>query len=250
MNTLIRLLLFIILLSAWQVHAEATSCSEKSAQMHLDNTYQRLQDLYGIPAVSPPQIVIHNENLTVSDKDKTAIFGYFDSKTKTLHVNCNAGSVNSLEVSVGHEATHYYLDQAFGKLPLWLSEGLATYMEVGNNVEGSAANKMNRPRIKEFKGLLKHGRVPALVELLNQNPYSNNPSQYYASYWALVFSLMHHPNNDIQQQRRSLLLDLLNSPNRDLSTQNKQLIFGLLKNDTGTLGDWELAWRRQIWDLN
>lgn len=250
MNTLIRLLIFIFLLNAWQVHAEATSCTEKSAQTYLDNTYQRLQDLYGIPPASAPQIVIHSENLTVSEKDKTAIFGYYDSKTKTLHVACNAGSVNSLEVSVGHEATHYYLDQAFGKLPLWLSEGLATYMEVGNNVEGSAANKMNQPRIKEFKGLLKHGRVPALVELLNQNPYSNNPSQYYASYWALIFSLMHHPSRDVQQQRRHLLLHLMNAPDRDLGTLNKQLIFGLLKNDTKSLPDWELAWRRQIWDLN
>lgn len=250
MNTPIRLLLFIILLSTWQAHAEATSCTEKSAQSHLENTYHRLQDLFGVPAVSPPQIVIHSENLTVSDQDNTRIFGYFDSKTKTLHVACNPVSVNSLEASIGHEATHYYLDHAFGKLPMWLSEGLATYMEVGNNVEGSAANKMNRPRIKEFKGLLKHGRAPALVELLNQNPYSNNPSQYYASYWALVFSLMHHPDRYVQKQRRGLLLDLLNAPDRDLGTLNKQLILGLLKNDTNSLADWELAWRRQIWNLN
>lgn len=250
MNTLTRLLLFIILLSTWQVHAEATSCTERSAQTHLDNAYHRLQNLYGIPAVSPPQIVIHRESLTVSDQDNTPIFGYYDKQSETLHVNCNAGSVNSLEVSVGHEATHYYLGQAFGKLPLWLSEGLASYMEVGNNLEDSAANKINRPRLKEFKGLLKHGRVPALVELLNQNPYSNNPSQYYASYWALVFSLMHHPDRDVQQERRGLLLDLLNAPDRDLGSLNKHLVLGLLKDAPSTLPDWELRWRRQIWDLN
>lgn len=250
MKTRTCLLLGVMLLSAWQAHAEATSCNEKSAQTYLDNTYHRLQDLYGIPPTSPPQIVIHSENLTVSDRDKTAIFGYFDSKTKTLHVNCNAFNINSLDVSVGHEATHYYLDQAFGKLPLWLSEGLATYMEVGNNLDDGAAYKINKPRLKEFKELLKHGRVPALLEILNQNPYLNNPSQYYASYWALVFSLMHHPNNDLQQQRRRLLRDLLNDPDHDLKKLNHQLIYGLVKDETSTLGDWELAWRRQIWDLN
>lgn len=250
MNTRTCFLLCVILLSACQAHAQATSCSEKSAQTYLDNTFQRLHDLFGIPPVSAPKIIIHSENLTVSDSDKTAIFGYFDSKIKTLHVNCNTDSVNSLEVSIGHEATHYYLDQAFGKLPLWLSEGLATYMEVGNNLDDGAAYKINKPRLKEFKGLLKHGRVPPLLEILNQNPYLNNPSQYYASYWALVFSLMHHPDDLVKKQRRLLLVSLLNEPNHDHTKLNKQLIHELSKNEANTLGDWELVWRRQIWDLN
>lgn len=250
MNTRIRLLLFIILLSTWQAHAEATSCTEKSAQTHLENTYHRLQDLYGIPAVSPPQIVIHKENLTVSDQDKTPIFGYYDGQTKTLHVACNSGSVNSLEVSIGHEATHYYLGQVFGKLPVWLNEGLASYMEVGNTLEDKAANKMNRPRIKEFKELLKHGRVPPFVELLNNPQQPTKLSQYYASYWALVFSLMHHPDENVQQQRRGLLLDLLNDNDHAPAALNHRLIKGLLKDDTSSLADWELSWRRQIWDLN
>lgn len=247
MNTLTRVVLFMTLLSALQAQAEVSSCSEKSAKTYLDNTYSRLQSLYGVHSVLPPQIVIHSENLRLSDSDKTDIFGFYDGKAKVLHVTCKAGSENSLEVSVGHEATHYYLGQVFGHLPLWLSEGLATYMEVGNNLEDGAAYKINKPRLKEFDDLLKHGRVPHLVDILTQNPYSNNPSQYYASYWALIFSLMHHPDSDVQQQRRRLLLDLLNDQNRDLETLNNRLIHGLVKT---TLADWELLWRRQIWDLN
>ncbi len=245
-----RIVLCTALLCACDAQAEGSSCSENSAQIHLHNTYIRLQNLYGIPAISPPHIVIHNENLTVSDRDNTPIFGYYDGQTKTLHVACNSGSVNSLEVSIGHEATHYYLGQAFGKLPVWLNEGLASYMEVGNTLEDNAANKMNRPRIKEFKELLKHGRGPPFVELLNQPPQTTKLSQYYASYWALVFSLMHHPDGNVQQQRRGLLLDLLNDNDHAPAALNHRLIKGLLKDDTSSLADWELSWRRQIWNLN
>lgn len=243
-------LLLVTLFCALQAQAEMTSCSEKSAQIHLDNTYHRLRNLYGIPPVLPPQIVVHSEKIKLSDSDKTDIFGYYDHKSKVLHVSCKAGNENSLEVSVGHEATHYYLAQVFGPLPLWLSEGLATYMEVGNTLEDGTVYKINKPRLKEFNGLLKHGRVPSLVDILTQNPYSSNPSLYYATYWALVFSLMHHPDSDVQEQRRGLLLDLLHDRDHKLETLNNRLIHGLVKDDISTLADWELHWRRQIWDLN
>lgn len=250
MNRLSNILLCVVLLGAELAKAEGFSCDEKSAEIYLDNTYHRLQNLYGIHSDLSPQIVVHSENLRLPDSDKTDIFGFYDGKNRVLHVACKGEREGSLEVSVGHEATHYYLDQAFGHLPLWLSEGLATYMEVGNNLEDGATYKINKPRLKEFLDLLRHGRVPPLVDILTKNPFSNNPSQYYAAYWALVFSLMHHPDSNVQQQRRGLLLDLLNSPDRDLDSLNKKLLHGLVQDDASTLADWELGWRRQIWRLN
>lgn len=249
MKRLMHVLLLLALVQGGQALAEGQDCSDQAARTHLANTLKRLQEMYGIEAAPAPKVRIHSEKLNLSDSRNTPMFGYYHSQSETLHVACNANRNYNLEVSVSHEATHYYLRHAFGELPTWLSEGLATYMEVGNQQADKAEHKINLARLKEFTDLLKHGRVPPLASLLSQNPYRAIPSHYYAGYWALIFSLMHHPDQAIQQERRQLLLAILHNPDRDLLTLNKQLLQGLVKDSNLTLDDWELAWRRQIWDL-
>jgi hypothetical protein len=231
-------------------HAQEAPCSPQAAEALWQTTHSRLHTLFGI-SVAQPQIVVYPGRGDLSVGDEPSTFGYYDRASQTLHVACQKHNADLLAVAVRHEATHHYLAQAFGRIPLWLDEGLASYMENEGGPQGlDGLHNVNTPRLREFVAMLKRSTVPTLRQLLTHNPFAHHASQYYAAYWALVFALMHHPDAATQQQRRVLLMDLLNeSRHDDPAAVNKRLIEGLLKASNTSLADWELRWRQQIWAL-
>ena len=247
MNLLNRWLCCLWIVIAPSVQAEEI-CNLKSAETIWNSTYVNLHSLFGVTLESP-SIVFLQDNFNLQSMGEVATFGYYNKSSKTLHIICNEKTAEWFEVAIRHEATHYYLDQVFGQLPLWLNEGLATYMEEGNLDDEHVNHNINRPRLVEFVDMLKWNKVPPLLDLLRLDPYSKTPSQYYAAYWALIFVLIHDQDKLVQKQRRQLLKDLLNNSEHDPNYINRHLIDSL-KKEIPNLADWELRWHREIWDLH
>jgi len=104
-----------------------------------------------------------------------------------------------------HEGLHQYLHEAKGfaihgspaKLPaapLWLSEGLALYLEAAlvdtNHLQ---PGRLHLPRLKHLQGLLQNGPAPEVRTVLGATygePFANAD---YSVAWALVHTLRHDP---------------------------------------------------------
>lgn len=246
MSPLTQLPGYLLLVVAGLARADG-GCDMQSAESIWQDTHRRLQARFGA-TVPAPRIILYPDTRDLPDGNDLAIFGYYEREGQVLHVACRNGDDDWLDVALRHEASHHYLSQAFGPLPTWLNEGISLYMEVADEGEGKVAGHVNKQRLKEFIQMLKWGKAPPLMRLLTRDPDSHNASQYYAAYWALFYALMHHPDDSIQQQRRQLLQELLTDSHHEPAALRQHLINGLQR-ENASLADWELLWRRQIWDL-
>jgi len=102
-----------------------------------------------------------------------------------------------------HEGWHQYTQRTFRHhLPIWLEEGIATYMEgckIG--VDGQPYfSRRNSERWRMLRETVRRDQMIPLTELLRRTPQSfledskNNLLVYYAQVWALVHFL--HDGND------------------------------------------------------
>jgi hypothetical protein len=99
-------------------------------------------------------------------------------------------------IIAAHEGWHQYTQTAFKHgLPIWLEEGMATFME-GYRVEGDRAVFRpwdNRERYRALRNLVEDGKMIPLTRLVNGSPQSflNEGGRspllgYYAQVWGLV----------------------------------------------------------------
>ena len=200
-----------------------------------------------------------------------------------------------------HEGVHQFLDQTMSfnlpsearrylppekhkllSLPLWLNEGLATYMESSIVNENQIdVGRINRGRLKHLQKLIRRGRHPSLREVLSKRYGEPFSADDYAVSWGIVYALRHMPDDiDKQTDRRERLKRYLeaskdafydnpdkefmrdfipnNSPLKDLDYQwyayvsNQSLVFFeriIVEEDT-SLEEWEKEWAKQISKLN
>lgn len=241
--------LMVCLLHASQLHAEV-DCGEAKASSIWMATEERLAGLFDIRVSTPPKFVIYK---TVQDLPKQSgdmVIGYYDHDSKEISVACYDGDTTVFSQNVRHESTHYYLHAAYARLPNWLNEGLAAYMEEGSLNEGAPREHLNKQRLDEFIHLLRKGRVPPLTSLWEGRGFAR-PSQYYAACWALVFALLHHENSVTQASRRNMLHNLLklSSTSQDPANEIHQYFKQEASREDVDLEAWQTRWHRQIWSL-
>jgi hypothetical protein len=104
------------------------------------------------------------------------------------------------DATIIHEATHQMafntgVHNRFAPTPSWLAEGLGTMFEaqgVWNWLSyPDRRDRVNRPRLAEFRHWLKNGRKKGdFAQLLGSDrQFQANPSAAYAESWAWVFFL-------------------------------------------------------------
>lgn len=249
MKTCFRIGLVLCLLLAGPLHA-AEECSETSAASLWAATEARLGELFGTRVLLVPQFRIYRTIQDLPKQQGDIVLGYYDFASKGIAVACHDGDTNVFARNVRHESTHYYLHSAYGQLPGWLSEGLATYMEDGSLEEASLSAHINRKRLDEFIHLLRKGKAPSLESLLEERNFSQ-PSYFYASSWALTFSLLHHADEGIQEERRALLRKLLQvarAVKTDVGTTNKAFVTEVSRWEGDSIS-WQRKWHREVWSL-
>lgn len=234
---------------AGQIHA-SDGCNEAFASSIWIAAEQRLEDFFGIDVSRPPKFVIYQTSNDLPGKTGDTVLGYYDSDSKEISVACLDNGTSVFALNVLHESTHYYLDMAYGKVPDWLNEGLAAYMEEGSLNDSVPRDHINKNRLDEFIHLLRKAKVPPLTSILAGRGFAK-ASQYYAASWALVFSLLHHNDHDIQRDRRSQvrrLLQLIKAGENNPEVINQKFIVFVLE-DGNNLSNWQTKWHRQMWAL-
>jgi len=239
-------------LACADAHAEEACHQERIASLWTP-TAQRLEHL--LSAKPPPEPrVVFDLGTAPADQDvpENAVIGSYDRRDDTIHLMCSPGNVGLAESTFRHEATHYFLHHAFQRLPSWLEEGMATYMEAGSLDEAGLYDHINKDRLQEFKGLLIRNRLPPLDELISGRTDGLGRSQEYAICWALVFGLLHQEESTVQEQRRALLRRMVEGAQHDDMTTEQSVaktFFDAIKDEDGQSHDWEMQWRRELWEL-
>lgn len=109
------------------------------------------------------------------------------------------GASDTLAIAA-HEGWHQYTQQVFKHpLPVWLEEGIATYMEGHSGFRGQTPRFLpwkNRERFDTLRNASRSGKLISLTELLRRSPQSFLESssdellRYYAQVWALTHFLV------------------------------------------------------------
>ncbi len=151
-----------------------------------------------------------------------------------IHLPCLRVSGVYPSATLLHEGTHQFIDQVISfrpppcnynidptqqnrlmSVPVWLNEGLATYMEGAVTAEDSIeTGRINRNRLVHLKKLIRSGTCPSLKEVLERRYGEPFTAEDYAVAWGIVYSLRHAPGVEDQENRRTHLARYLASCRR------------------------------------
>jgi hypothetical protein len=115
-----------------------------------------------------------------------------------------------------HEGWHQYTQSTFAHpLPIWLEEGIATYMEGIRCVNGSFVfePRKNHERLGALRDAVRYDRLIPLDELLREPPQTflkENKQRlliYYAQVWALTQFLAHGEGGRFREPLERVLAD-------------------------------------------
>lgn len=180
------------------------------------------------------------------------VIGSYSLASRKIRVSCSDGATQVFAATVRHESTHYFLHVRISRIPRWLDEGLATTMEAGSLKKGAPADHVNEPRLRQFVDMLEFGMVPRLADVIDGSPLALTPSQDYATYWSLVFTLLYNANPAVQERRRALLRRLLaaaaegrRNPDRAVG----RVFLDYISRDGRDPHEWAMRWHREIWAL-
>jgi tetratricopeptide (TPR) repeat protein len=136
--------------------------------------------------------------------------GFLQPGPDRMYLAVNLGAATP-ERTAFHEYTHLLVNLKFGSLPLWLSEGLATYFG-GIRLEGTRF-ALGEWRPDYETTLRQSGFIPlhVLMEVDADSPYYNAESRmerFYAESWLLVHYLF-HGDQGLYRARLELFIELL-----------------------------------------
>ena len=162
-----------------------------------------------------PQWVLVARQLLGADGDQLTQIQRGGFATRGIGVFYDIGVFDTLAVAA-HEGWHQYTQRAFNdRLPVWLEEGLATYME-GHKWDGAEPIFLPWANIERFDQLRKAaaaGDLLSLADLLATSPHDIPPTAgdslvtYYAQIWALVHFLDAGANRRYQPALRAIVSD-------------------------------------------
>ncbi len=123
-------------------------------------------------------------------------------------------------IIAAHEGWHQFTQNTFKHmLPIWLEEGVATYME-GNSMRGGTIEFLpwrNFERYRALRNAVRDGGLIPLTRLINGTPQSflNDGGKtpllsYYAQVWALVHFLNEGEGGKYREGLRKVISDAAN----------------------------------------
>lgn len=161
-----------------------------------------------------PQWVRLAQQLLGPESDRLTRIQRGGFATRGVGVFYDIGVFDTLAVAA-HEGWHQYAQRTFrDRLPIWLEEGVATFME-GHKWDGAEPNFLPWANIERFDQLRKAhaaGRIRALPDLLVASPLDSGPGadalvDYYAQVWILVHFLYEADDGAHRPAFRAILQD-------------------------------------------
>ena len=164
---------------------------------------------------SRPQWVALSKRLTGSNEGPHDLIGRGGYASRGIGVFYDIGLYDTLAIAA-HEGWHQYTQRTFkDPLPVWMEEGLATYME-GHKWEGDRAVFQPWANIERFDRLRAahhRGELIPFPELIMSSPQEYAARRdgseliYYAQVWALIHFIQSGDNRAYRPGMRSLLAD-------------------------------------------
>lgn len=133
--------------------------------------------------------------------------------TRGVAMLYDIGTFDTLAIAA-HEGWHQYTQRTFGDgLPMWLEEGVATYME-GHKWAGDRAVFLawaNVERYDRLRDAAARGELRSLRQLIDTSLDDNlaRPTEGAITYYAQVWALVHFLNEGDGGKRRVALRELL-----------------------------------------
>ncbi|MBU3735828.1 MAG: DUF1570 domain-containing protein [Methylobacterium sp.] len=226
-------------------------CSENSAIELWHSTNQHLKILFENEIKQPPKFVIYHQSSELPFQEGNQFLGNYNRETGEISVACLDGNAFVFNKIVRHESTHYYLHQIYGFVPMWIDEGLASYMEVESLENNGNLQNINKPRLDEFIHMLKKGQALSIENVIKDQFSGSHPSQFYATCWALIYALLHHKEPEVQIKRRDLLLKILAVLKSKQYTPGQIYAFvhDEIIQQEGSIKVWQEKIYRQIWAI-
>ena len=139
-----------------------------------------------------------------------------------------------------HEGTHQFLSRLPGyKVPLWLNEGMACYMEAAVTDNGIFEfGRVNSARLKHLKRLTRANRSPSLCKVLSRRYGECFSSADYAVSWGVVYVLQQDPD---KRERFLEYFKACQDPEDPLP-----LLKSIIVGEASTLKAWEEDWKRAV----
>lgn len=163
-----------------------------------------------------------------------------------------------------HEGTHQFITNAYGyripeqylpyfpkdmktlgSVPLWLNEGLATYMEV-SYYDGSklVVGEINKGRLMQLQDEMKHDKYVTIMQLLRAKQ-ADFRSSHYASAWGFIYWLMNDNNSNKRQIKHEILTNYLNDCKKGFLYGPESDFKDMFLKDAETFAD---AWENHIYE--
>lgn len=121
-------------------------------------------------------------------------------------------AASSMVATIVHEATHQLafnrgMHRRLAPVPLWVSEGIATYFETPDleNARGwGAIGSVNRPRLDHFLATYRPGAIESIIGGDEAFRKAETALDAYAAAWALTHHLLQTRKRDFMAYQRAL----------------------------------------------
>lgn len=200
----------------YRVKSDAGRAGAQEVSRFMERAAGLWSPVFGVPDPSalPLEIQLHRdpaamqELLVSRDLTPTATGLYLPLSPPAIHVACWGKEPGHPYRTLLHEGTHQFAHLATGyratgdvvnkappaprlAIPLWLSEGLATYFEAAFlDTELLVPGTPDPDRLSQLQTALRKGRVPCLDQVLTARYGEKFDSLDYAAAWALVHALL------------------------------------------------------------
>lgn len=209
----------------------------------MDMTNRRYREIFGVTFLQIPKLTVYAYSSQGLYEQHAAQFCIPPGMTSGLFTPEGPGAIHLPFVMTGnihpsqtlfHEGTHQFVHQAINyripfsikslwpkthhildSTPVWLNEGLATYMETarydGSEIE---VGRVNAARLYHLQQMLEQGTCPTVKEVVSRRYGMPFGAEHYAVSWGLVYSMRHHWDKDMQRQNRQRFVHYIEAVRR------------------------------------
>lgn len=233
------------------------------------------REIFDCASANIPNLPINAYATQAKYDEQAEKVGFASGVTSGFYSPAGSGTIHLLfqnvkgvhpSVTLFHEGTHQFVHYSIDfklplglkplvpeerhllvSTPLWLNEGLATYMETAYyNGESLEIGRVNVGRLRQLQEMLRRRINPSVVEVVSRRYGQPFGTEHYAVAWGLVYSLRHNRMAAVQTDNRRRLSAYL-APVRKGFFDNPQQDFSTAYLKGGKLPeDFDLLWNTRL----
>ncbi|MBN2714004.1 MAG: hypothetical protein JXR97_16415 [Planctomycetes bacterium] len=209
----------------------------------MEMLFLRYKDIFGAQFARIPRMTVNAYSSRQEYDEIANKYGFQSGVTGGFYTTHGNGAIHIPYVNINgqhpvktlfHEGTHQFVHDVIDykvpfqlksivpaelhvlpSVPIWLNEGLATYMETADyDGETIEIGKVNPGRLYQLQLMIKRKVMPPLREVLSRRFGQPFSAEHYAVAWGLVYSMRHNWDVDKREQARKKLSQYIDSASK------------------------------------